>query len=270
MLVSKKLSLRVVALQAALVLAIGGAIGSAYASSLVKLAVTPVPHGDIANFIKPILAKDGVELQVVEFNDYIQPKQALLAKDVDADFTATTPFLRSFEQQHHVKLDTLAAVHIEPVGLYSNKVKSLSEIPNKALVAIPSYPSVENRALKLLESLGLITLKGSDSELRTVRDIVDNPKQLRFYEVEPAQVPRTLEDVDVAVINANYALAAGLNPKKDAFALESISSPYANIVVVRPGDIQRPELQKLKQVITSPAVKKFITEKYKGAVVPAF
>lgn len=267
---SKKYSWKLKAVKAILTVVLAGAIGSVSAATLVKLAVTPVPHGDIANFIKPILAKEGVELKVVEFNDYIQPKQALLAKDVDADFTATTPFLRAFEQQHQLKLDTLAAVHIEPVGLYSHKIKSLNDIPPKALVAIPSYPSVENRALKLLQSLGLITLKGSDSELRTVRDIVSNPKQLRFYEVEPAQVPRTLDDVDVAVINANYALAAGLNPKKDAFALESISSPYANIVVIRPGDESRPELQKLKQVITSPAVKQFITDKYKGAVVPAF
>ena len=236
----------------------------------VKIAVTPVPHGDIANFIKPQLAKEGVDLKVIEFNDYIQPKQALVSKDVDADFSATTPFLREYERQHNVKLDVIAAVHIEPVGLYSRKYKKLEDIPDKALVAIPSYPSVENRALKVLESLHLIKLKGDDGELRTVRDIVENPKKLRFYEVEPAQVPRTLDDVDVGVINVNFALGAGLNPQRDALALESVKSPYANVLVVRPGEEARPEIQKLKAAITSPEVKKFLEEKFKGAVVPAF
>ena len=154
--------------------------------------------------------------------------------------------------------------------IFRGKYKSLSEIPEGSRIALPSYPTTEGRALKVLESTGLIKLREGASLLSTVRDIAENPKNLTFYELEAAQVPLALNDVAAAVINANFALQAGLSPIKDSIAIEPSSSPFVNIVVVRPGDETKPAFQKLKAAITSPEVKKFIEEKYKGGVIPTF
>ena len=156
------------------------------------------------------------------------------------------------------------------MGVYSKKITDLKNLPNNAKVAIPNDPTNGGRALLILQSAGLITLKDKDNITSTVQDIANNPKQLQFVELDAAQIPRSLSDVDIAVINTNFAMEANLNPLKDALYLESKDSPYANILVVREGDINRPEIQKLIKALQSPEVKKFIEEKYKGAILPSF
>lgn len=255
---------------AAAILAFGFSAGAAAADKVIHIGVTPVPHADIVNFIKPQLEKEGVKLEVVEFNDYVQPNLALDSKDLDANYFQTIPYLEEFVKQHNFKFKILVSVHLEPMAVYSKKFKNVADIPASSRIAVPSDPTNEGRALKVLENAGLIKLKKDATLLATTVDIVENPKKLSFYELEPAQLPRSLDDVAAAVINANYALQAGLNPAHDSIALEAKSSPFGNVVVVRDGDEAKPEFQKLKAAITSPEVKKFIEEKYKGGVIPVF
>lgn len=255
---------------AAAVIAFGAFSADAFAAEVIRIGATPVPHADILNFIKPKLEKEGVELKVIEFTDFIQLNLALNSKDLDANYFQSTPYLENFEKQYGIKLASLVGVHLEPMAVYSKKYKSLAEIPNGARIALPSYPTTEGRALKVLDSTGLIKLRKDATLLSTVKDIAENPKNLNFYELEAAQVPLALNDVAAAVINANFALQAGLSPIKDSIAIEPSSSPFVNIVVVRPGDEAKPAYQKLKAAITSPEVKKFIEEKYKGGVIPTF
>lgn len=238
-------------------------------TTTLKVGASPVPHADILNFVKPTLEKEGVKLEVIEFSDYVQPNLSLADKELDANFFQHKPYLDEFAKSHNLKLDVLVAVHLEPMGVYSHKVKNVNDIPQGGKIAIPNDPTNGGRALKVLESAGLIKVKPEAGVLATVADIVENPKNLSFAEIEAAQLPRSLDDVSAAVINSNFALGANLNPTKDAIAVESKDSPYANIVVIRQGD-NREALQKLKAVLTTPDVKKFLEEKYKGAVLPAF
>ena len=255
---------------AAAVLAFGFSAGAAAADKVIRIGVTPVPHADIVNFIKPQLEKEGVKLEVVEFNDYVQPNLALDSKDLDANYFQTIPYLEEFVKQHNFKFKILVSVHLEPMAVYSKKFKNVADIPAGSRIAVPSDPTNEGRALKVLETAGILKVRPEAGILASPADIVDNPKHVKIVEVEAAQLPRALDDVDAAVINSNYALAAKLNPTKDAIAIESKDSPYANVVVVRAGDENRPELQKLKNALLTPEVKKFLEEKYQGAVVPAF
>ncbi len=234
-----------------------------------KVGASPVPHADILKFVAPSLEKQGVKVKVIEFSDYVQPNLALASKDLDANFFQHKPYLDSFAKDHNLKLSSLVAVHLEPMGVYSKKVKDLKDLPDGAKVAIPNDPTNGGRALKVLESAGLIKVKPEAGVLATVADVTDNPKHVSFVETEAAQVPRALDDVDAAVINSNFALGVNLNPAKDAIAIESKESPYANIVVVREGD-NREALNKLKAALTTPEVKKFLEDTYKGAVLPAF
>lgn len=235
-----------------------------------SIGVSPVPHADIINFVKPTLEKEGVNVKVIEFNDYVQPNLALDSKELDANFFQHKPYLDTFAKEHKLNLAVLCAVHLEPMGVYSKSVKAIGDVPEGAKVGIPNDPTNGGRALKVLESAGLIKVNPSAGILATKRDVTENPKKLDFVEVEAAQLPRALDDVTIAVINSNFALSANLNPVKDAIAIEAKDSPYANIVAVRAGDENRPELQKLKAALLTPDVKKFLEEKYKGAVVPAF
>lgn len=235
-----------------------------------KVGATPVPHAEILNDIKPLLAKQGINLEVVEFTDYVQPNLALNDKEIDANFYQHTPYLDNFNKEKGTKLVSAGGVHIEPMGIYSKKVKDLAQTPDGAKVAIPNDPTNGGRALLLLQKAGLITLKDPKNLNSTVQDIAENPKHLQFMELEAAQLPRTLDDATLSVINTNFAIEAGLNPEKDALAIEDKDSPYVNIVVVRDGDQNRPEIQKLMEALHSPEVKKFIEDKYKGAILPAF
>ena len=237
---------------------------------VLKVGATPVPHAEILKVIQPILAKDGVELKIVEFTDYVRPNVALAEKELDANFFQHLPYLQQFAADRKLDLVSLIAVHIEPMGVYSKKIKSVNEVPNGGIVAIPNDPTNGGRALSILAQAGLIKMKDGVGVKGTVKDVTDNPKKLVFKELEAPQLPRSLDDVALAVINSNYALEAKLNPTKDALFIEKKDSPYANILAIRKGDEKRPELVKLAKALTSPDVKKFIEDKYKGAVVPAF
>ena len=237
---------------------------------VLKVGATPVPHAEILKAIQPLLAKDGIELKIVEFTDYVRPNVALAEKELDANFFQHLPYLQQFAADRKLDLVSLIAVHIEPMGVYSKKIKSVNEVPNGGIVAIPNDPTNGGRALSILAQAGLIKMKDGVGVKGTVKDVTDNPKKLVFKELEAPQLPRSLDDVALAVINSNYALEAKLNPTKDALFIEKKESPYANILAIRKGDEKRPELVKLAKALTSPDVKKFIEDKYKGAVVPAF
>ncbi|ADD68842.1 NLPA lipoprotein [Denitrovibrio acetiphilus DSM 12809] len=237
--------------------------------TVLKVGATPVPHTEILEYIKPMLEKEGIELKIISFTDYVQPNLALDRGELDANFFQHIPYLESFSRDHNLNLSVAAKVHIEPIGVYSRKVSNIADLRKRAIVAIPNDPSNAGRALALLAKAKLITLKDGAGVSATVQDIVDNPKKLKVKALDAAQLPRVLADVDAAVINTNYALEGNLNPLKDAIFIEDKDSPYSNILVVRKVDFDKPALRKLAEILVSPAVEKFITEKYKGAILPA-
>ncbi|MEJ8319332.1 MetQ/NlpA family ABC transporter substrate-binding protein [Pseudomonas oryzihabitans] len=241
-----------------------------HAAETLSVAATPVPHAEILEFVKPQLAKEGVDLQIKVFTDYVQPNLQVAQKRLDANFFQHQPYLDEFNKSRGTDLVTVAQVHVEPFGIYSQKIKKLDEVREGAVVAIPSDATNGGRALLLLEKAGLIKLKDSANILATPKDIAENPKKLKFKELEAATLPRVLNQVDLALINTNYALEAKLNPTQDALLLEGKESPYANILVARPDNKDSDAVQKLAKALNTPAVKQFIEEKYKGAVVPAF
>lgn len=244
---------------------------AANGSKTLKVGATSVPHAEILEQIKEDLAKDGIKLEIVEYSDYVQPNLNLNDKELDANYFQHKPYLDDFVKQHpEVKLVSAGGIHIEPMGVYSKKVKDLKELKDGATISIPNDPTNGGRALSLLAKAGVITLKDGVGVTGTIQDITANPKNIKFQELEPAQVPRTLEDVDAAVINSNFAMQVQLNPVKDNIFIEDSTSPYVNIVAVRSGDENRPEIQALMKALKSEKVKKFIAEKYNGAVVAAF
>ena len=242
---------------------------SAHAGDL-SVAASPVPHAEILEFVKPALAKEGVNLKVKVFTDYIQPNVQVAEKRLDANFFQHQPYLDEFNKAKGTHLVSVAAVHLEPLGAYSSKYKKLDEIKDGSTVVIPNDATNGGRALLLLDKAGLITLKDKTNILSTPKDITANPKNLKFRELEAATIPRVLTQVDLALINTNYALEAKLNPEKDALVIEGSDSPYVNILVARPDDKDSADMQKLVAALHSPEVKAFILEKYKGAIVPAF
>ncbi|AOB33969.1 methionine ABC transporter substrate-binding protein [Bordetella sp. H567] len=243
---------------------------AAAAADKLVVAATQVPHAEILDFVKPALAKEGVDLDVKVFSDYVQPNVQLVDKQVDLNFFQHQPYLDTFNQDRKANLVAIAKVHVEPFGAYSRKIKKLSELKNGATVAIPNDPTNGGRALLLLQNAGLIKLKNPTDIRATPQDVIENPRKLKFQELEAAMLPRSLDDVALALINTNYALEAGLVPTKDALVMEGPDSPYANVLVARPDDRDRPAVQKLVKALHTPELKQFILERYKGAVVPAF
>lgn len=239
---------------------------------IIKVGVTPVPHKEILDAAIPLLEKEGYKVEVTEFNDYVQPNTALSDGDLDANYFQTLPYLDEQTKSRGLDLVSVGQIHLEPMGLYSNKIKSLDAIPNGATIAIPNDGSNESRALRVLANAGLIKI--NDGESITPKDITENPKNLKFSELEAASIPRSLDDVDAAVINGNYALGAGFNPSKDALTIEDKNSeaakPYGNAIVVKKGNENSEKIQALKKALTSDEVKKFIEEKYNGSVIPVF
>ncbi|MGD6746649.1 MetQ/NlpA family ABC transporter substrate-binding protein [Streptomyces sp. BH106] len=244
----------------------------AKASDPLVVAATPVPHAEILNYIKKNLAKkEGLKLEVKEFTDYVTPNNATEDGSVDANYFQTTPYLEDFNKKNGTHLKSVATVHLEPLGLYSQKAKKLDGIKKGGTVALPNDADNESRALRFLAANDLITLKKGSESTATPQDVAKNPKDLQFKEVEAAQTPRSLKDVDAAVINGNYAIGADLNPAKDALALESTkNNEYNNVLAIKDGNQDDPRVKKLAKLLTSPEVKKFIEDKYKGSVLPSF
>lgn len=238
----------------------------------VKIGATAIPHAEILEFVKPKLAEKGIDLEIVVFNDYVQPNLATDKGDIDANYFQHIPYLETFNADHKLTLVTIAKVHIEPMGIYSKKAKAVTEFAEGGTIAIPNDPSNGGRALSVLEAAGLIKLKEGAGIKGTVQDVVENPKKFEILTVDAAQLPRVLDDPKVtgAVINTNYALEAKLNPTKDALYIEGKDSPYSNILVTKADRAEDPVLKQVAAELNTEDVKKFILDKYQGAVVPAF
>ena len=236
----------------------------------ISVGVTPVPHGEIMEFVKPIVAKQGVDLKIVEFNDYVQPNLATDDGELDANYFQHRPYLEEFTKDHGINLVEVAAVHIEPMGVYSKQIKKINELKDGAVIAIPNDPTNGGRALLLLNKAGVITLEDPTDITATVMDIKDNPKNIEIRELEAAQLPRALEDVDAAVINTNFAMQADLIPQRDANVIEGADSPYVNILVANPESAKKEDMKILIKAVQSEETRAFIENQYKGAVLPAF
>ena len=252
-------------------LAAAAALTSAAAhAGEISVAATAVPHAELLEFVKPALAKEGVELKIKVFTDYVQPNVQVAEGRLDANFFQHQPYLDQFNASRGTTLVSIAGVHVEPFGAYSSKIKKLDELSEGAQVVIPNDATNGGRALLLLQKAGVIKLKAGAGITATVKDIAENPKGIKVRELEAATLPRVLAQVDLALINTNYALEAGLNPTKDALVIEGADSPYVNILVTTAEKKDNADLQKLAKALHTPEVKKFIADQYKGAVVPAF
>ena len=242
---------------------------SAAAAGKIVVGASPFPHAEILKITSPLLAADGYELEIKEFNDYVTPNIALDDGSLDANFFQHVPYLENMVAEQKLDLIWVAKVHIEPLGLYSKKIKSLDEIEEGTKIAIPNDPTNGARALRLLEKAGL--LKVREGDLVTPRDITDNPRKIEVIELEAAALPRTLDDTTASVINTNYAVEGGLIPARDAITIEDKDSPYANVVAIRKADADKPAIKALVKAINSPEVKKYIMDELvpKG-IVPAF
>ncbi|MFI6406622.1 MetQ/NlpA family ABC transporter substrate-binding protein [Streptomyces sp. NPDC050548] len=249
----------------------GSSSASDYSGPLV-VAASPTPHAEILDYVKDHLAKKaGLDLEVKEFTDYVTPNTATEDGSVGANYFQNQPYLDDFNKKNGTHIVPVVTVHLEPLGLYSHKVKSADALKSGATIAVPNDSVNEARALKLLAANKLITLKAGVGNEATPADITDNPKKLKFKELEAAQTPRSLDDVDAAVINGNYAISSGLKPAKDALVLESATdNPYGNFLAVKKGNEKDPRVKKLAKLLTSPEVKKFIEDKYAGSVIPSF
>ena len=248
---------------------------TASSGELQKIVVgaSPAPHAEILKAANAVLKEKGYELEIKEYVDYIQPNLALESGDLDANYFQHLPYLESFNKENGTNLVSAGAIHYEPFGVYAGKTTSLDELQDGATIAVPNDTTNEARALLLLEAQGLIKLKEDAGLTATKNDIVENPKNLQLYEVEAAQLPRVIGDVDVAVINGNYAIEAGYKVS-DALAVEASDSlaatTYGNVVAVRAGEENDPAIQALIEALTSDEVKAFIESTYDGAVVPLF
>ena len=240
-----------------------------FAAEDIVVGVTPFPHKDIMLAAKPLLAKEGYNLVIKEFTDYVQPNMALASKQLFANFFQHEPYLDNMNKEKKLDLVSIGKVHIEPLGVYSKKIKKLADIKNGNSISVPNDPTNEARALRLLEANGLITIK--PGALVTVADITKNPLGLKFHELDAAQLPRTLDDVTASVINTNFAGEAGLVPARDALVMEGSESPYANIVVVRNEDKDSPKAKALMKAVQSPEVKAYIQKNLlERGIVPVF
>ncbi|WP_129724091.1 MetQ/NlpA family ABC transporter substrate-binding protein [Xylanivirga thermophila] len=238
--------------------------------NLIRIGVSPEPHGKMVELVKEDLEKEGIKLKIIEFTDYIKPNLALAEGELDANFFQHEPYMNEFKEKKKIDIVSIGGVHIEPMGLYSSKIDSIDELEENAEIAIPNDPTNGGRALLLLEKFGLIKLKEGVGVLATENDIEENPKNLKITPLEAAQLPRILKDVDGAVINGNFALQAGLIPTKDAVILEEKDSPYANIIAVRTEEKDEEKFVKLMEALRSEKIKKYIEENYNEGVIPAF
>lgn len=237
---------------------------------VLKVGVTSGPHAEILDQVKKVAERDGLKIEIVEFNDYVQPNAALDQGEIDANAFQHQPFLDNHVKDRGYKLVSIAKTVILPMGIYSDKVKKLEDLAEGASVAIPNDPSNAGRALLLLHQAGLIKLKPGAGADATVLDIVENPKKLKIKELEAALIPRAIADMDIAAINTSYAIKAGLVPSRDGLALENASSPYANVLVVREKDKDKPVFQRLIKAYHSEDIKKYLSDHFNGSILPAW
>ena len=261
---------KIFALFLALILALSLTACGGKKTATLKVAASPTPHAEILNQCVDILKEQGIELVVTEYSDYVFPNTAVEDGDETANFFQHVPYLDNFNAERGTHLTSVAGIHIEPMGLYAGTSASLDAIPEGGKVAVPNDPTNEGRALLLLEAQGIIKLTDSSNLAATPKDIAENPKNLEFVELEAANVPANLDEVDIAAINSNYALGAGLNPVEDALAIEASDSPYVNILVVKEGNENNEAVQALVKALQSDTVKDYINNTFGGAVVPAF
>ena len=251
-----------------------GKKADAKSATKIKVGASITPHAEILNACKPILLEKGIELEVIEYTDYVQPNTAVEDGSLDANYFQHTPYLNTFNAENNTHIVSVGLVHYEPFGIYPGKVKAIADLPDGAKIGIPNDGSNETRALLLLQQEGLLKLKdGIDaSSNATILDIAENPKNLEIIEMEAAQISKALPDLELGVINGNYALQAGLNAGKDALAVEDASGSgaqtYANVLCVKAGNEKNEAIQTLYSVMISDEISKFISEKYSGAVVP--
>jgi D-methionine transport system substrate-binding protein len=243
---------------------------SARADDHIKLGVTAGPHAELAAVAKQVAARDGLAIEIVEFNDYIQPDAALDAGDLDANSYQHLPFLQSQIKARDYKITPVGFTVTFPMGFYSHRYKSLAALPNGAQVGIQNDPSNSGRALELLQKYGAIKLKPGSGVSATLVDIIENPRHLRIVQVDAAQLPRSLDDFDAAAINTNYAVNAGLVPTRDAIAIEDAKGPYANLLAVRTADKDQPWVTKLVRAFHSAEVRQYVESHFTGSVVAAF
>jgi D-methionine transport system substrate-binding protein len=261
------MSLKKLGLAALLSLA---ALPAAAQTQTIRIGVTPGPHAQIFETVKPIVAAKGIDIKIVEFSDYVVPNAALASGDIEANSFQNQPYLDNQKADRGFKIETVAQTVNFPIGVYSKKHKSFEALPNGATISIPNDPTNGGRALLVLQDKGLIKLKDNVGYKPTPLDITDNPKKIKFVEIEAAQAPRVLDDVDAAVINTNYATQAGLDPVKDPIARENPKGPYVNIIAVRSEDKDKPWVKTLVEAYRSPEVKRFVEEKFKGSVLTSW
>jgi len=240
----------------------------------IVIGASPTPHAEILQVVKEVLAEKGYELEIKEFTDYVQPNLALDSGELDANYFQHKPYMDNFNEENKTKLVSIAAIHFEPLGLYPGKTKKLEDLKEGAQIAVPNDTTNEARALLLLEAQGLIKLNPEAGLTATINDIIENPRNIEIVEIKAAQIPRSKDDVDMAVINGNYAIQAGFNVATDALAKEEKDSvaaeTYANIIAVKEGNENSAKLKALVEALKSDKVKQFIEEKYQGSVVPIF
>lgn len=244
---------------------------SVYAETKLKVGASPEPHAELLNLVKDDLAAEGIALEVIEFQDYVIPNEAVESGEIDANYFQHLPYLNSFNDERGYHLVNAGGIHVEPFAVYSSKIKDLKDLKKKAKIAIPNDPTNEGRALLLLQDAGLITLKEGAGLQATPQDIADNPLKIKFKEIEAASLPRVLKDFDAAVINGNYAIQAGLSALKDGLFVEGSSSPYVNVIAVKAGNENNDAIKALVKALQSDKVKEYIAKKYpNGDVVTVF
>ena len=252
------------------IFAFAGCAGGGSKDNLIRIGVSPEPHAKMIEHIKDDLEKQGIKVEIIEFTDYHKPNLALADGELDAIFFQHEPYMNTFKEENNLDIISIGGVHVEPMGLYSNKHGSIDELPDGCEIAIPNDPTNGGRALLLLQKYDLIKLDDKAGILATENDITENPKNIKIVPLEAAQLPRVLDDVDGAVINGNYALEAGLVPTKDSLILEDKDSPYANIVAVKTSEKDEEKFKKLMEALRSDKMRKYIEETYEGGVIPAF
>ena len=252
--------------------AAGSSAAGSAAGKTITVAATPTPHGEILAKAKEILAKDGITLDIKEFTDYVQPNNVVDAGEIDCNYFQHQPYLDDFNAKNKTKLVSIAAIHYEPLGIYAGKTKAIADLKDGATIAVPNDSTNEARALLLLEANGIIKLKDGAGVAATVQDIVENKKNIKVMEFAAEQVSRHIDEVDLVVLNGNYALNAGLNASKDALTIEAADSAaaktYANVIVGKEGNEKNDAINALVKVLKSDEIKTYIKDSYKGAVVP--